>query len=263
MKTTRINWLGIAIIALFALFAIFVAKAEAQDKTFIGGGVSIIRSSNFDPTPAKTHDGGSTFPGGYVEGALALPKNFQARVLAEYSGTPQLQTIFTTDEGSRKAIGEFRIRPELRYYFNPESKIRPFVAGGADFFHQRFAEQKPAPLPEPVPAIAYEEEHGHSEPSSGFNAYLTFGAAIGEYHEASFTRLFTDHTDLNPSKLSGYRGNYTYTRPLFGPVNLKAGVELDWLKFRETNGYGYVDPYYETDTVIKARIGFVFGGGKR
>lgn len=256
----RINKLGLLIMASIMAFVFWAAcSGEAKAQTFVGGGAQVIRSSNFDPSDKQRKDGGSTFPGGYVEAGLKLPANLQARVLAEYSGTPQLQTIFTTDEGSRKATGEFRIRPELRYQFNPENNIRPFIVGGADYYHQRFQEQRPAPLPGPVPALYHEDEYEHEggEPSSGFNAFVGFGAAIGDSHEASFARLFEDYTSLNPSKLSGYRVNYFYTRPLYGRFDLKAGVELDQLRFRETNGYGYIDPYYENDTVIKFRVGFI------
>ena len=138
----------------------------------------------------------------------------------DYSHTPQLQTIFTTDEGSRKATGEYRVRPEVRYWLNRETYVKPFIGGGVDYFYQKFAGE------------------GYSgAPSSGLNPYITFGASVGEKHEASFARLFEDSTRLNPSRLSGYRVNYSYTQPLYKSFALRAGIEADYLRFRKPTAW--------------------------
>jgi hypothetical protein len=43
---------------LLCLVLCLITPVVAQDKSFIGGGVSVIRSSNYDPSPAQAKDGG-------------------------------------------------------------------------------------------------------------------------------------------------------------------------------------------------------------
>src|SRR5262249_27207788 len=114
------------------IFIIFALAIIADAQSFIGFGGAFNRSSN-------TGDGRENFGGAYVEAGSHLPLNLQMRLLAEYNHNASLPTIFTRDEGgSRSAIGEFRLRPELRFYFSREARIRPFVVAGVDYFRQRF-----------------------------------------------------------------------------------------------------------------------------
>src|SRR5262245_16943227 len=113
MSTRLASTLQLAALLAFAILCLLAlsARANAQDaRTFVGGGVQLTRSSNYDPSPEARGDGGSRFVGYWAEAGLGLPAHFQARLLAEYSGTPQLQTIFTTDEGPRRATREIRLR---------------------------------------------------------------------------------------------------------------------------------------------------------
>jgi hypothetical protein len=106
-----------------------------------------------------------------------------------------------------------------------------------------------------APAIAYGEIGTYSQPSISVNPYLTIGVAIGEYHEASFSRLFEGA--LNDSRLSGYRAEYSYTHPLRGEFTLKLGAQVDYLTFRDAVG-DYVAPYFKHDGVLKARIVVIY-----
>lgn len=240
------------LITLFIVLSL-ATFAKAQD-SFAGAGLNITRSSAPDPSPLKKGDGGYVFPGGYVEGGLKLPYGLQARLQAEYNTEATLPTIFTRDEGaSREATGEFRIRPEVRYWFGEFGILRPFVAGGVDYYRQTFK------------TVGHEEEdedeyeYGGGAPKSGLNPTFTVGTGIGKSHETSFTRLFEDRTNLNASYLSGYRAGYSYTRPLYDRISLNLGAEADYVRFQENAGYGpkTADKYYEKDAIFKVRIGLV------
>lgn len=209
--------------------------------------MSVTRSSgSIDPDPLVTGDGGITFPGLYVEGAYGFPANLQGRLLAEWNREATLQTIFTQDEGAdRRATSEVRLRPELRFYFSKAGYFKPFVGGGVEYTRQFF---------QPV-------GEGHSygrRPNENLNPLFTAGTGIGYNHEASFTRLFNG--TLNSSYLNGYRVGYSYTRPITERLALKIGGEADYVSFRECSGFDYksCDGYYEKDTVLKARVGFIF-----
>lgn len=224
------------------LFILPAATIPAGAQTYISGGISITRSSAYDPLPVERGDGGKTFAGAYAEAGYQLPRNLSARLLAEYLSEPTLTNIFTTDEGSdRRARDEFRLRPELRYSFG-EGNIKPFAGSGVDYFRQRFEALEGG-------------VSGYGKPVAGLNPYLIAGAQIGYYQEASYTYLFTDTTSLNNSRLRGHRANYSYTtRKLIGPFALRVTGEADYVYYRESNG-SYTDPYYEKDAVFKVRVG--------
>lgn len=250
-KTLKIfGRLAVTSAVIIVAMMLFASSARCQ-ATYVGGGVGINRSSNPDPSPEATRDGGITFPSVYAEGGLKLPLGFQARLLAEAGKEPHLRTLFTTDEGTdRQAVYEVRLRPELRFYLLKEGTIRPFVGGAVDYYRQSFKSLR-------------KEEHGgygryRSLPTAGLNPLLIVGTGIGYNHEIFYSRIFTDKTVLNPSYLSGHRAGYTYLRPLTERISLKLAGEADYVTFRETNGRGYVDLYYENDFVAKARIGFIF-----
>lgn len=229
-----------------------------QAQSFIGFGAGVTRSSAADPSPARTGDGGAYNATVYVEAGAPLPLNLEMRLFGSYGLAPELPTIFTRDEGSsRKAYGEFRVRPELRLYLAPgESKVRPFVAGGVEYFRQRFNETaEPGPLPDPLPA--YVEHSGPSLPASGLNPFASFGVRIGKGNEVSFSRLFPDNTILNASRLEGYRASYTFTRRVSKRLSFKLSGEADYVTFREASGFGPfdADPYRERDAIFRIRVG--------
>lgn len=255
MKVNKLGLLIIAAVLAFGLWAACSAEAKAQS---VGIGATFIRTTSPDPSPLVRKDGGANLGAIYVEANAPLPLNLEMRVLGEYSFNAALPTLFTRDEGAtRKAIGEFRLRPELRFYFNREGFFHPFVAGGVDYYRQRFKDVDPAPIPGPVPALSY---YSHRDaPASGLNPTFTVGSGIGEYGEASFTRLFPDTTILNVSRLEGYRASYNYTHRLSRRLGLKIAGELDYVTFTEASGFGrYERDYYrERDVVFRVRAGVV------
>lgn len=219
------------------IFILLALAIPASAQTF-DVGASIIRSSNFDPSPAKG-DGGSTFPGFYYKASFNLPKGFEAQAKVRASRTPQLQTQFTTDEGEHKPAAELRINPEARYKFR-----RFFVGAGFDYSKQFFRDDEP------------DEEYSRSY---NLNPTVTAGVKLTERQEASFTYLFRDRY----THLYGYRANYSYALPVSERISLVFGVEANHYTFRETNREGYIDPYYERDTVFLFDIGIRFGRSKR
>lgn len=246
----KLKTISLAIIFAFVAAALFVSVTNAQ--SFIGGGASFNRTSAYDPSPAQTGDGGQNFFGAYVEAGSRLPLNLEMRVLGEYGFKASLPTIFTRDEGSaRRAVGEFRLRPELRFNFSNTGPARPFIFGGGEYFRQRFEGEEA-------------EGYGRGAPASGFNPIAGFGVGLGGHSEASFARLFPDNTVLNNSRLEGYRFNYTFKKKLGGRLALKIGGEADYLTFREASGFelGDYDDYRERDFLLRVRVGFVFADGK-
>lgn len=243
-------------IFLFIFVALAAVTAEAQ--TFFGGGVSVTRSSSYDPSPLTRKDGGQTFAGAYVEGGYDLRHGLQARFLADYQTKPTLNSIFTSDaDTGRVATSEFRFRPELRYQFSAEGKVKPFVAAGADIYRQFFrSTEPPAPTPGPLPAYAAYDEGGEYEraPSVGSNPYLTIGATIAEYYELSYSHLFADAGGFNNSNLRGERANASFTHPLFGRFHFKAGAEFDYVTFRDST-VGYIATYDKRDLIGRVRVG--------
>lgn len=226
----------------FFLFVLLAPAISAGAQTFIGGGVSVNRSSSYDPSPAKRGDGGQVYAGGYVEGGYQFPAALQARFLAEYSSDVALRSIFTSDAPTgRMPKGEFRFRPEVR--LRPgckEAKFCLFLAGGADYFRQRF-----------------DGAAGRYAPAAGLNPTFTVGAEFGEYNEVGFTRLFTDKTSLNRSELHGYRLGYSHVRPLYRRLRFKLAGEVDYVIYRDSIG-PYVATYTKRDAVFKVRFGFTF-----
>lgn len=222
-------------------------QAQDQPKTFIGGGVSLNRTSSPDPDPTKSGDGGKVYFGAYGEAGLAHPKGFQARLLVEYTRFPQLPTIFTLDEAStRTATSEVRFRPELRLNLFKNEAFQPFVSGGLEMFRQFFEDQ---------------ETHSYGSYSRplqafGINPLLGAGVQVGS-NEIQYTYLFTDKSAFNSSYLNGHRLGYSYTHKVSNRLSLKASGEADYVTFRESDGR-YHDYYREKDVIFKGRIGFIF-----
>jgi hypothetical protein len=239
------------------LFILFALATPAGAQSFIGAGVSVTRSSSYDPSPLTQKDGGKTFVGPYVEASVALPYKLQARALAEYLPEPTLNSIFTSDSDTgRIATSELRFKAGARYTFESDRVIDPFVEAGVDGFKQYFRKtRRPDPLPPAALTLTYGEVGAYDQPSVSLNPYLSIGIAVGEYHEASFSRLFEGA--LNDSRLSGYRAEYSYMHPLRGEFTLKLGAQVDYLTFRDAVG-GYIAPYFKHDAVFKARIGLIY-----
>jgi len=220
------------------LFILFALAIPASAQTYeIEVGPSVIRSSNYAP-PNGASGGGNTFPGVYYRAAVGLPKNFEAQVVVRASRTPQLQTQFTTDEGEHKPAAELRAHPQVKYGFR-----RFYVAAGAEISKQFFADDDPG------------EEYSRSY---NLNPTVTAGARLTGRQDASFTYLFKDRDTYH----YGYRANYSYTLPISEKVGLVFGVEANRYTFRETNREGYVDPYYERDTVLLFDFAVRFGSRK-
>ena len=228
-----------------SILILMALAISAHAQTFIGGGLSVIRSSSYDPSPMRRNDGGKTYPGVYVEGGYQFPGGLQARFLGEYNSDVALRSIFTSDTPiGKKTGGEFRFRPELR--LRPgckESGFCLFLAGGADYYRQRMSQMSHG-------------EREYAEPAAGLNPFFTVGAEFGKAHEVSFSRLFTDKTALNDSQLHGYRGEYSYTRPLAGHLHFKVAGEVDYVIYRDSIGE-YVASYEKRDAMVKIRVGFI------
>jgi hypothetical protein len=232
---------------LLTILVLLVTLPTAA-QTYVGGGLNIIRSSSYDPSPLKTGDGGKVYVGGYAEGAYQFPLGLQARFLGEYNSDVALRSIFTSDTNVGKLpTAEFRFRPELRLRPTCGERIFClFIGGGVDYYRQRFVETK-----------KYSHEDEYDEPASGLNPFLTIGAEFGKNHEASFSRLFTDKTSLNNSQLHGYRAGYSYTKPITNHLHFKVAGEADYVIYRDSIGY-YVATYTKRDAVFKGRVGLIF-----
>jgi hypothetical protein len=247
------------IFALTILLIITAIGAGAQaPKTYVEIGALAIHSTAYDPSDSMRKDGGQTFLAPYVAAAYDLRHSLQARFLAEYLPKPTLNSIFTSDTDiGRRATSELRIRSSLRAGLVSEGPIRPFVEAGAERLQQFFKPTRPKTLPDPLPPLAYSEYSAQegSVPTAAINPFLTFGAEIGEYHEAGFTRLFEDQA--TNSQLSGYRANYSYTHPLSRRISLRAGLEADFVRFRDSIGNLYIANYSKHDLVAKIRVAFL------
>lgn len=243
----RLRTISLTIIAAFAALALWVSTTQAQTQSFIGFGGSFTRTSAYDPSPARTGDGGAYFGGFYLEAGAPLPLNLEMRIRGEYGFNADLPTIFTRDEGSRrKAIGQIRILPELRFYFTKQGPAQSFIVGGGEYVRQRFEGEEG-------------EEYGPGAPASGFNPIAGFGVGLGYNSEVSFVRIFPDNTVLNNSRLEGYRANYAFRKKLTERLAFKIGAEADYVTFREASGFGEgeYDDYRERDFIYRIRAGFV------
>jgi len=250
-KFAAIVFSALVIIALLTLIA---GAAKCQD-TYIGSGAKIHHTTNTD----------ATNPGVYVEGALKLPKNFQARFLGDFSTESELGTLLTRDNNTeRKATWETRFRPSLRYH-SPFTfgTFKPFVEAGVDIYRQGF---------EGKGAECYGGDCGKSYagygsyrsgyfaprlPKAGLNPFLGAGIRYKNY-EAAYIRIFEDVGSWNISRLKGHRIGASYERPFYGPFSLKVAGEFDAVSFRESYG-PYYDLYRERDNVFRVRVGFTFG----
>ena len=256
----------ISFLRVFIFVALLLTPSIALTQS-IGVGTSFVRTSAPDPDPTRTKDGGANLAAINVEANAPLPLNLEMRLLASYGFAAELPTIFTRDEGaSRKAIAEIRLRPELRLYLNRSGFVQAFVAGGVEYYRQRFVgtEPAPSPLPDPLPPVAYIESHEARLPASGLNPLLTFGARLGEYSEASYSRIFQDQTILNASGLQGHRIAYSFTREISKRLSLKVAAEADYVRYREAAGFDpiFADNYGERDLIYRVRVMLMLGGGK-
>lgn len=221
---------------LYTLIFILLALAiPAAAQTFDVGG-SVIRSSNPDPSPAP--GGGSVFPGAYFKASFDLPKGFEAQVKVRASRTPPLQTQFTTDEGKHKPAAGLTVHPQVRY-----NSGRLFIAAGFEYSKQFFTDDDPGE---------------YYSRSYNINPTVTTGVKFTDRHEASATYLLKDRDTY----LYGVRANYSYTIPVSEKVSVVIGAEATRYTFRETNREGYVDRYYEDDTVLLFDIAIRFGNKK-
>lgn len=204
---------------LFIVAALaFCANAQVRVGAFVGA------TTSPDPNEGP---GGKTkfFPGIAVDAKFGVSKRFSVKVDGSASRTPQLPTLFTTDEGEHRPDGEFRVHPQF------EARFGNFVArAGVDTFYQFGFEDDPG------------EEYSRA---FGLNPTATVGIAT-KNHEVTATYLFRDKgTDLY-----GVRANYFYTLP----KDIRVGFEANRLQFKERNREGYVDSYYEFDNVFKFSV---------
>lgn len=217
---------------------------HAQSGTYGGGGVVIVYSTAKDDSPARRHDGGYTFAGGYAEGGYDLRHNLQARVLAELLSDGLLTNIFTTDEAPQ-GKKEVRVRPALYYWLKKDGTFRPFAGAGGDIYKQLFDEGGKS-------AYAY----GRTQPQAGLNPFVVIGLGIGDNVEVGGARLFADKTIFNRSELEGYRFHGSYLKRVAGKLYIKVGGEIAVVNYHEGTA-GYTDPYSERDVNGIVRVGFV------
>jgi hypothetical protein len=226
--------LALRLASFLCLLLLMVPLASAQT---VEVGASVVRSSNFAPQNG-TNDGGKTFPGAYVKAAMDLPHGFEVQVKARASRTPQLQTQFTTDEPDQTPAAELRISPEARY-----NSGRLFAGAGFEYTQQFFTRDNPD--------VAYSRSYN-------LNPTITVGVKLPKRQELSATYILEDR-DTN---YYGVRANYSYAHPVSDSVSVVVGVEANLYTLREGNRRGYVDRYYERDTVYLVDIGLRFGKAK-
>lgn len=216
----------------YALTLLIALVAVAPAQTFRVGAFAGYTTAPDHESPNLFQDTRRLFPGVTASAEFPFAGRFTFKVTADASRTPQLPSLFTTDEGEHKPSAEVRVFPQFEAQFGAI-----FGAFGADSFYHF--------IPNP--------EHEEYSRSYGINPAATVGAR-GKGNEASFTYLFRDKgTDLY-----GYRVNFF--RDL--PGGFRAGFEANRLWYKERNREGYVDPYYETDNVFKFSFVKTFGGKK-
>jgi len=216
----------------YVLTILFALAVSASAQTVRVGAFAGFTTAPDHESPNLFQDTRRLFPGVTASVELPFAKRFAFKVTGEASRTPQLPSLFTTDEGEHKPSAEVRVFPRLEVSFG-----RFFGAAGADGFYHF------------IPNPDYES---YSR-SFGINPTATAGIRAGG-NEVSFTYLFRDKgTDLY-----GYRGNIFRNFPR----GIQAGLEFNRLQYKERNREGYVDSYYETDNVFKFSVTKSFGGAK-
>src|SRR5262245_61210346 len=113
------------LIVFLALFTV----AGAQTGSFIEAGVGGSYGSN---RPLDREKGGPDLFGSVgVKIAEFKDSSIQIRVRGKLSREPELLDLFARDNNpERKATGELRLQPEVRWNLSTESYFKPFVAGG-------------------------------------------------------------------------------------------------------------------------------------
>ncbi len=214
---------------ILALAATFVVNAQSLRVGAFAG-----FTTSPDKSAAEFNDGGEFFPGITASFETNTHKRLGFRVSADASRTPQLPTLFTTDEGEHAPTYEVRAHPQIVLNVG-----KFFATAGLDTFYQGGFDD--------------DEEEEYSR-SYGFNPTATVGVRITKNHELSATYLFRDKgTDLY-----GVRANYFWTLP----KGFRVGFEANQLQFKERDREGYVDPYYENDNVFKVSFEVpLFRGG--
>jgi outer membrane protein with beta-barrel domain len=229
MKILKLSYL----IPVLILFPFAAFEVKAQTGNYIGAGITGTRTSNSNNSTFDSF-GSSFFGGMYAEGGLSL-KSIQFKGKVDYSKDETLSTLFTRDlNPEREAKGELGLRAEALYRFNKDQTISPFVGTGIQGLKQ----------------------FNLTKPNLLINPLLTFGVNIKNRHELSFSRIFTDQTKNGSSRLSGYRGSYSYLYTINEKVSLRFGGELNYYYFRENADTGR-DNYFEKDWSGRASFGFI------
>jgi hypothetical protein len=214
----------------FLMAVAFTAFAQTKPVVRVGAFVGYTTAPDHESPNLFQHTN-RFFPGVKASTEFWIGPRLALRVSGEASKTPQLPSLFTTDEGEYRPSAEVRVLPELELNLS-----RVFFRGGADIFYHF--------IPNP--------EHEAYSRSYGVNPTATAGLRAGN-NEASVTYLFRDKgTDLY-----GYRANFYRD---FG--KFRFGVEANRLQYKERNREGYVDSYYETDNVFKFSVDIPITGRK-
>jgi hypothetical protein len=86
------------------------------------------------------------------------------------------------------------------------------------------------------------------------NPLLVVGAKVGEHVDVSYTRIFTDTTILNNSRLRGDRVTVKYQRTIWGDWYVVGTFEFDYVTYRQSD-FAWTDPYEQKDGIGKLRGG--------
>jgi len=230
--------------ALPILFILALAiTASAQTGSFIEAGVGGSYGSN---RPLDREKGGPDLFGSVGVKVIEFKDStIQIRARGKLSREPELLDLFSRDNNpERKATGELRLQPEVRWNLSTESYFKPFVGVGAEYIRHFGLE---------------------SAPYSAFTPTLTFGTHAGGY-EAFYTRIFEDRLNrqgfpvqtvpgvitnrLESSLLKGDRIGFSYSFKLGGKFRFKAGAEADYVSYRACSNRA-CDAYREYDWTVR------------
>lgn len=218
--------------AFYTLTLLVALAVSAAAQTLRAGAFAGYTTSR-DKSATEFNDGGEFFPGATVSAETSTKSRFGFRVSFDASRTPQLPTLFTTDEGEHAPTYELRAHPQIVL-----NAGKLFFAAGLDTFYQGGFDD--------------DESEAYTR-SYGFNPTATVGART-KNHEVSATYIFRD----TGTDLYGFRADYFYTLP----KGFRVGFQANRLWFRERDREGYIDPYYETDNVFKVSFEVpLFRGG--
>jgi len=190
---TLFNWLGILLLMFFLSISCFA-------QTFIGGGANYSRSSYGVKDGPELDSGNSV--GVFGEGQYSM-KLYDFRMNARL-----LSTVNRNYPEYSLRSWEFALRPEGDVYFPVKEGVGVVAGGGFQY----------ARLSSDLGVV------------SGVNPLLSAGVSFNEKYKITGTRIFTDKSNLNESRLRGWRGRFDATQAVTKTIGVRGSVEYSRLR---------------------------------